>query len=168
MDSAIILFSFIQFGCLLITLPIIFRVVHEFETLRWYVRFVIGYGGIGAIVWNSLSYGPLEAFVFMMIIYLLSCLFFLYGIYGSVEASITLALLLKIAGSKRVYASLEDVSTITTKKEIVERRLQRFLWFGDLVLRDNAYEIISRPTLLQVREYVLNFLKWLYPSVKNS
>lgn len=162
MDNTVLLFSGISFLCFLCSLPVLFRLIHAFDAISSYLKMVFLYAIIHTIIWFWLGYS-IEGFIIMELIYTLACILFLFGIFGILEASITLHLLLKIGLTKDRSIQYSDISELYNKKQIIQKRIARFLWSKDIVYRNDSYELVSHSSLYQLREYLLNVLKWLYP-----
>ena len=163
MDQSILVFSSVAFFSLIASLPIVFRIIHAYDATSWYLRLVCIIGCITSILWWEGAYGPVEAFVLMIMLYLLASIIFLFGVFGILEASITLHILLTLRQAANGRMREQDIATQYSIHHIVQKRLDRFLRTNDLRFVDDSYELVQKTSLYKLREHLLSALKWLYP-----
>ncbi len=163
MDQTILVFSSVAIFSLIASLPLVFRIIHAYDATSWYIRLVCIFGCIMSVIWWVGAFGPLEAFVLMMMLYLLASIIFLFGVFGILEASITLHILLTLQQSANGRMREQDIATQYSIHHIVQKRLARFLWTQDIRYVDGSYELVQKTSLYKLREYLLSALKWLYP-----
>jgi hypothetical protein len=168
MDVWILISSFLSFILFIMFLPVIFRMIHAYDAPKWYLRFAC-MGSLVCLglweihpVWLS-GENQIVGILMSLCIYGLLVVLFLFGVFGVFEASITLHLLAKIALSGINGIHPNALLSRYNRISIVKRRIDRFLWSGELVPVGGQYRLSKRLSYFMVREYFLNLLRLVFP-----
>ncbi len=117
------------------------------------LRSVTGRLGVGAVVIAA----GLSAFIYGLAVYLYA----LY-VFGVAESSIRLRMLVEIAAAGPDGLTLAELFARYTERDIVHKRLERFLRSGDLIMRDDRLIPGRRVTLFTLQSGVIDWLRqWL-------
>ena len=172
MEYWVIAISLLSFALLFVTLIAVFRMVHAYDAVPWYLRIATLYGFFCLVfwglayslnVWGEFPETYLTGAVFSCAIYGVMAILFLFGVFGVFEASITLHILTKIAlaGSDGIHPNA--LLGTYNRSTIVKRRVDRFLWSGEFIIVGGRYRLSRRFSYFMVRERFLNFLRFLFP-----
>jgi len=159
MDSSMVIKGIIAFGVYILLQLVVFRLTRQSDATRWVVKL---YCLVGAVlcVW---SVGEPSVALGSFLVYSSVCAVYILCIFSVMEASLTLRILSEIeqAGKKGlVYRTLQSRYS---RAVIVQKRLNRFLQFGDLLYRDGKYYRTDHITLFKFRESVMTICKQLFP-----
>ena len=173
MDTWIVLTGLLSFIVLLVSLPIVFRLVAPFAAVGWYIRMTIIVGILCIGCWNVLFVigvvHPInsDAFYFgaftSVCIYGLLSIIYLFGIFGTIESSITLRLLTIIARNGKQGMHQNAIISSYSRKSIVTRRVDRLLYSGELVTVSRYYRLSKRASYTMWREYFFHIFTSLFP-----
>ncbi len=147
MDIQIVLSGFSVFALFLFLHAVISRVTEDQEAIYWLIRIYILLAflilvGLGGMEW---------------VIYTLLCVLYVFGVFGVIEASITLRLLSEIGITPGRLAARYSIDTI------IKRRLKRLLWAREIELDRGSYRLSRRLSYFMIREYFLDVLRWTFP-----
>lgn len=146
MDGQIIGIVFISFFLFLVALLCIFRITRPEAAISWIIRSFIGVSLL--IVFFRFGFWNFADFVWWAAIYSLLAALFVFGIFSIMEASITLAIFSRIAREEK----------LPDKKSIVQKRIDRLLYSGELVRSGKTYSL-GKPSYFVTREILLNFFR---------
>jgi hypothetical protein len=174
MEYWILISAFIPFIFLIVTLVPVFREVHAYDALSWYFRLALVYllvcFGIWWVViasgWIGNVGTPVEfasGVIESVMMYGLLTALYLFGVFGIFEASLTLHILQIIcrSGTKGIHPNA--ILSSYNRTTIVKTRIDRMMHSGDLVIVGRQYRLQKSFSLLILREYALNILRFLYP-----
>lgn len=173
MDTAIALTGCISFLFLLGSLLVVFRRVEVFAAVAWYIRIAVLFGICEFLTWNIVCmYGLnipigsdayIEGSAASLLIYGLLAVLFLFGIFGTLESSVTLRLLAIIAGSGKEGIHQNAIISSYNRRSIVTRRLARLLWSKEVVLVGKYYRLSKKASYSVWREYFFRWMEWIFP-----
>lgn len=161
MDSQLIIMGFVSFCFFCLASAILFRMTEREAAVVWMLRaFVVI--GIGHALYLGL-YWRWIGLMWWASFYGLFTVLFVFGIFGVVEASLSLRILSEIAGSGRKGITRREMMARYSRQNIVKRRIDRLLFSGELVRSRGTYRL-GKMSYYRVREYFLDFLRWLFPA----
>ena len=161
MDSQLVIMGFVSFCFFCLASAILFRMTEREAAVVWMLRAFIVIG-IGHALYLG-QYWGLEGLLWWASFYGLFTLLFVFGIFGVVEASLSLRILSEIAGSGKKGITRRDMMVQYSRQHIVKRRVDRLLFSGELVGSSGIYRL-GKMSYYRVREYFLDFLRWLFPA----
>ncbi|OGG30674.1 hypothetical protein A3A63_00640 [Candidatus Gottesmanbacteria bacterium RIFCSPLOWO2_01_FULL_46_9] len=174
MDTWILVTSGASFVLLFLLLLAVFRMVHAYDAPVWYIR-MTGFCGVCCLGlwWVVVFLGWVHetpqiiamGVIASLLLYGLLTILFLFGVFGVFEASITLHILTKIALSGKEGIHPNAILSSYNRNTIVKRRIDRFLWSGELLVVGGRYRLSKRLSYFMMRERFLNILRWMFPTL---
>lgn len=170
MDIYIVLTGFLAFLFLIFLLPFVFRMIHAFSAIPWYLWSMGVVAGGCFILWNCVysillrSTGNyIEGAIASLCIYVLLAIWYLFGVFGDLEASITLHILTMIARSGKGGIPLNAITASYNRQVIVKRRIERLMWSREIIIVGMYYRLSKKISHSVLREYFFRVLNWIFP-----
>lgn len=153
--SGTALFSFVLF---LAVLVVVFRKTRQEAAIAWILRMFFCVGFVVACFqfgsWNF------SAYAWWAIVYTLLAALFVFGVFSSLEASLTIRIFTEIAQSRGIGQG--ELMKRYNKSFVVRRRIERLLYSGELVATNGRY-MRGRASYFALREVFLNLFRKLFP-----
>ena len=160
MDSQFLIMGFVSFCFFCLASAILFRMTEREAAVTWMVRaFVVI--GIGHALYLGQYWGWI-GLVWWASFYGLFTVLFVFGIFGVVEASLSLRILSEIADSEKKGITRREMMMRYGRQHIVKRRVDRLLFSGELIRSGGAYRL-GKMSYYRIREYFLDFLRYVFP-----
>ncbi len=153
MDICIVLSGFSAFALFLLLHAAISRATNPEAAIYWLIRIYLLLASLLLV-----GFGGLE-----WVIYTLLCILYVFGVFGIIEASITLRLLSEIGKCGKIGITHGRLAARYSIDTIIKRRLKRFLWSGEIERDRGGYRLSRRFSYFLLREYFLDVLRWMYP-----
>lgn len=153
MDAWILITGTAAFILFLVSLIVVFRLTRKQDALSWIVRMALLCGCIVCIM------GGKEA----LLVYTLETFLYIFTVFSVFEASLTIRFLIEIAQTGERGINADDLLKRFNRQMIIQRRIERFLRSGDLVEDHTRYRMNTRASYFQLRELMINELRWLFP-----
>lgn len=155
MDIFIVLSGFSAFALFLFLHAVISRLTPAEAAIYWLIRIYVVLV-IVLLVWFDI--GSFAIYTFL-------CILYVFGVFGVIEASITLRLLAEIGKCGKIGITPSELTDRYGIDTIINQRLKRFLDSREIEIDRGAYRLSRRLSYFMLREYFLEVLRWMFPRV---
>ena len=162
MDTVIVQTGIGLFVLFLASHVIVSRFADAQRAIYWLVKLYL-YVAIFAVGGWLTGFGGLQWLLIAILIYSLLVVLYIFGVFGVVEASITLRLLAEVAKGGEHGLTPALLARRYNVDRIIHTRLDRFLWSGEIIRKGNTYARSNRASYFIVREAFLRWLRTVFP-----
>lgn len=141
----------------------VFRFIRQEEVLVWLLRAYI-FGGILNLSFGLMLFKPLlgEPLLLSYIDYSVLTLVYILGVFGMVESSLRIRLLLEIYLKGKKGLNENTIRTNYNKMVIIGKRLERMTRSGDLKYENGKFRPGKKLSYFTLHDYFLFFIRKLY------
>lgn len=155
MDVELTAAALLSFFLFLVLIAILFRISRQEAAITWMIRAFVGVGAVTAACFVY-KWGLTE-YLWWASLYGLLTLLFVFGVFGIMEASLTLRILTEIARAPEGITTPLLMKTYN-RSLIIRRRITRLVYSEELVRTGRTY-ILGKTSYFRIRESFLNVFK---------
>ncbi len=142
---------------------IVFRHIEEKTVLSWLMRIYY----LGALVnlfvsFTMLGFGSIVFVFFSFLLYTMLVFCYILGIFGLMESSIRIGLIMKIGQSSTYGMRKQDILKNYNRRIIVAKRLKRFVASGELKYQKGYYLIKKKFSYFIINDFINSFMRKIY------
>ena len=140
----------------------VFLILH-IAVLLWLMR-VYYLGGVFDLflAWFLLGAPNIFFIIFSLILYTMLVFCYVLGIFGLMESSIRIGLLVQIAKSKNNRMKKNKILKIYNSKVIIAKRLERFVASGELKYEKGYYFLNKKFSYFIINNFINSFMRKIY------
>jgi len=159
-DIGILIFSILGFVLYVFIQFLIFRFVKSEKVIKGIVDVYL-FTGFIQLLSESVMLGVAPA-IYSFILYTLLVANYIIGIFGLVESSVRIRILMEINSQGRRGIKEKEINIKYNKKIILEKRLKRMIASGELKLDKGYYQLNKRLSFYNIAEMFYRIIWYLY------